>query len=186
MGDLNALFRASYVFSDAVLKDFEALYLEKKKLSPAARIVLGAGGGIGALFFGYMLYKEGAQLARIGYLLICSVMLVLALSRPGKRPDDTIAKYRRYYLDKHASFTVDDAGVELKIEGQKNYARSKYNEIYGLFDTDRCLYCVIKGKAYYIVPRDGVEDGKADALMKYLEKKCKKKFQHYALEQTEE
>ena len=54
---------------------------------------------------------------------------------------------------------VRDEGVELHIEGQKSYARSKFKEIYGLYDTDRCLYCVIKGKAYYIIPKEAPELG---------------------------
>lgn len=182
MSETGGLFNAAFIYTEEVLKDFEKLYIEKKEMSPAARIILGLMGGAGAIYFGYMIYKEGAQLTRIGYLMICSIMLVLALSRNSKRPDETIAKYRKYYLDRHATVKVDEEGIELKIEGQKNYARSKFREIYGLFDTDRCLYCVIKGKAYYIIPRDGIADGKADELKKYLEKKCSKRFQHYALD----
>ena len=179
MSDQGGLFNAAFIYTDEVLKDFEALYLQKKEMSPATRILLGVLGAAGALYFGYMTYREGAQITRIGYLMICSIMLVLALSRSNKRPDDTVNKYRKYYLNHHAGVKVDEEGVELRIEGQKNYARSKFREIYGLFDTDKCLYCVIKGKAYYIIPRDGVADGRADELKKYLEKKCGKRFQHY-------
>jgi glucose-1-phosphate adenylyltransferase len=67
----------------------------------------------------------------------------------------------------------------MHLEGQKNYARSKFKEIYGLFDTDMCFYFVIKGKAYYILPRDSVEGGSDDDLKKYMEKKCGKRFVHY-------
>lgn len=175
-------FNAAFIYTDAVLKDFEGLYLQKKEMSPGTRIVLGVIGAAGALYFGYMTWKEGAQITRIGYLMICSIMLVLALSRGSRRPDETVARYRKYYLDRHATVKVDEEGVELKIEGQKNYARSKFREIYGLFDTDLCLYCVIKGKAYYIIPREGVADGQAEELKKFLEKKCAKRFQHYDLE----
>ena len=175
----NGLFRAEFLFNEAILGDFEALYLQKKEISPSTRIVLGVLGAAGALYFGYMTYREGAQITRIGYLLICSVLLVLAFSRSGKHPDDTVAKYRKYYLNRHAAIHVGEEGVSLKLEGQKNYARSKFKEIYGLFDTDMCFYFVIKGKAYYILPRDSVEGGSADDLRKYMEKKCGKRFVHY-------
>ena len=171
------LFHAAFTYTDAVLSDFEALYRQKKEISPAMRIVLGVLGAAGAIYFGYMLYRDGISFAGVGYVLICSVLLVLALSRGGKRPDDSTAKYRKYYQGKQATFNIDENGVEMHLEGQKNYARSKFKEIYGLSDTDMCFYFVIKGKAYYILPRDSVED--AEALKKYMEKKCGKKFVHY-------
>ena len=94
----------------------------------------------------------------------------------------SIGKYRKYYLNRRASFRVDESGVELKLEDQRNYARSKFKEIYGLYDTDRCLYFVIKGKAYYILPKESVADADPDALKKYMERKCAKHFLHYGLE----
>jgi len=171
------LFNAAFTYTDAVLSDFEAMYRQKKEISPAMRIVLGALGAVGAVYFGWMLYKDGLSLTRVGYALICSVLLVVALSGGGRRPDESTAKYRKYYQDKQATFKIDENGVEMHLEGQKNYARSKFKEIYGLFDTDMCFYFVIKGKAYYILPRDSVGD--AEALKKYMEKKCGKKFVHY-------
>ena len=173
------LFHATFTYTDAVLSDFEALYLQKKEISPAMRIALGAVGAAGAIYFGYMLYRDGFQLTRVGYALICSVLLVVALSRGGKRPDNSTAKYRKYYQDKQATFSIDGNGVEMHLEGQKNYARSKFKEIYGLFDTDMCFYFVIKGKAYYILPKASVEDPGPDELKKYMEKKCGKRFLHY-------
>ena len=172
-------FRANFTYTDAVLSDFETLYRQKKEISPAMRIALGVLGAVGAIYFGYMLYSDGLQLIRVGYVVICSVLLVLALSGGNRRPDESTAKYRKYYQDKKVSFTVDDAGVEMHLEGQKNFARSKFREIYGLYDTDLCFYFVIKGKAYYILSRDAVEDGRADELKKYMEKKCGKRFLHY-------
>jgi len=171
------LFNAAFTYTDAVLSDFEAMYRQKKEISPAMRIVLGALGAVGAVYFGYMLYRDGLSLTRVGYALICAVLLVVALSGGGRRPDESTAKYRKYYQDKQATFKIDENGVEMHLEGQKNYARSKFKEIYGLFDTDMCFYFVIKGKAYYILPRDSVGD--AEALKKYMEKKCGKKFVHY-------
>ena len=174
-----ALFNAAFTYTDAVLSDFEAMYRQKKEISPAMRIVLGALGAVGAVYFGWMLYKDGLSLTRVGYALICAVLLVVALSGGGKRPDDSTAKYRKYYQDKRATFKIDDSGVEMHLEGQKNYARSKFKEIYGLYDTDLCFYFVIKGKAYYILPRDSVQGAGADELKKYMEKKCGKRFLHY-------
>ena len=176
---VKGLFNADFVYTQAVLDDFEALYLQKKETPLATRIVLGALGVVGAVYFGYAMYRDGLSITRVGYLVICSLLMLVAFARGGNRPDDTLKKYRKYYLDKRVTFKFDDAGVEMHLEGQKNYARSKYKEIYGLFETDRCLYFVIKGKAYYIIVRDGVQDGQADELVKYLQKKCGKRFQHF-------
>ena len=173
------LFNASFTYTEAILNDFEALYLQKKEVSPATRVVLGALGAVGAVYFGIMIYRDGLHFTRIGYLVICSLLLLVAFSRPGRRPDDTLKKYRKYYLDHKASFRIDESGVEMHLEGQKNYARSKFREIYGLYDTDLCFYFVIKGKAYYILPKESVSGGDADALQKYMQKKCAKKFLHY-------
>ena len=179
-----ALYSAGFLYTDAILRDFEALYLEKKKLSPAARIILGLLGFAGVVYFVIMLYREGWRIAYVGYLMICSVLLVLAFSKGSKRPDDTVANYRKAYLNRRASFSFDETGMEMKLEGQKSYARSKYKEIYGLYDTDLCLYCVIKGRAYYILPKAAVSGGEAEALAKFLQKKCGKKFMHYELAES--
>ena len=173
------LFHAAFTYTDAVLSDFEALYRQKKEISPAMRIVLGALGAVGAVYFGWMLYRDGLSLTRVGYALICAVLLVVALSGGGRRPDESTAKYRKYYQDKQVTFKIDENGVEMHLEGQKNYARSKFREIYGLFDTDLCFYFVIKGKAYYILPKGSVEAPGPDELKKYMEKKCAKRFLHY-------
>ena len=156
------------------------MYLEKKKLSVPARIVLGLVGAAGAVYFALALRREGFRIAYIGYLLICSIMLVLAFSRGSSRPDGTVGKYRKYYLNRRASFRVDESGVELKLEDQRNYARSKFKEIYGLYDTDLCYYFVIKGKAFYILPKSALGDD-SDALAAYMQKKCAKHFLHYDL-----
>lgn len=173
------LFSAAFTYTDAVLSDFEALYRQKKEISPALRVVLGVLGAAGAVYFGWQLYKNGLQLTRVGYLVISSLMLVVALSGGGKRPDESTSKYRKYYLDKGVTFRIDENGVEMHLEGQKNPARSKFREIYGLYDTDLCFYFVIKGKAYYILPKASVEGAGPDELRKYMEKKCSKRFLHY-------
>lgn len=176
-----ALYAASFLYTDAILKDFEALYLEKKKLSPTARIILGLLGFAGAVYFAIMLYREGWRIAYVGYLMICSVLLVLAFSRGKSRPDDTVAKYRKYYLNHRVSFHFDETGVEMKLDGQKNYARSKYREIYGLNETARCLYLTIKGRAHYILPKEAFGE-ECEELKKYLQKKSGKKFIQYDID----
>ena len=107
-------YRASFVFTDEILRDFEALYLEKKKLSPTARVVLGLLGALGAGYFGWMLWREGVQFTRIGYLLICSVLLVLAFASGKKRPDDTIRKYRASYLNKRATYSFGSDAQQVR------------------------------------------------------------------------
>ena len=79
--------------------------------------------------------------------MICSILLVLAFYRGKGHPDDSIERYRKAYLHKRASFRFDSEAVEMKLEGQKSFARSKYKEVYGLFDTDRCFYVKI-GRAH--------------------------------------
>ena len=174
-------FSAAFNYTEEVLGDFEALYTQKKEISLPIRIAFGVLGAVGAVYFGYMLYKEGLQLARVGYELICGAMLVLALGSGKRRPDDSVAKYRKAYTGKNAEFTIDENGVEMHLEGQKSFARSKFKEIYALYDTDLCFYFVIKGKAYYILPRASLEDD--EAVKKYMEKKCMKRFVHYEVKQ---
>ena len=176
-----ALYAANFLYTDAILKDFEALYLEKKKLSPAIRIILGLLGFAGVVFFGIMLYREGLRIAYVGYMLICSVLLVLAFSRGKSRPDDTVDKYRKSYLNSRVSFHFDETGVEMKLDGQKSYARSKYKEIYALNETERCLYLIIKGRAHYIVSKEAL-GGELEELKKYLQKKSGKKFIQYDID----
>ena len=177
-----ALFQASFVYDRETLDDFERMYLDKKTISVPARIVLAVIGVAGAVYFGLSLYREGIRfgwesVAQVGYLLICSVMIVLAVSRGMARPDDTLDKYRKYYTDRRCTFQVDEEGVEMHLEKQKNYARSKFREIYGLYETERCFYFVIKGKAYYILPKGAVRGGTVEELRRYMERKCQKKFQ---------
>ena len=174
-------FTADFTYAEAVLADFETLYAQKREMTLPMRLALGLPGAAGAVYFGWMLYREGLQLTRVGYALICSVLLVLALSGGSRRPDGSTEKYRRYYLGKQAQFRIDEEGVMFQLEGQQHPARSKFKEIYALYDTDRCFYFVIKGKAYYILPKDSVAGGSPEELAKYMEKKCMKRFVHYDL-----
>ena len=175
-------FGAHFIYEAAILDDFEALYKAKQDTPMAMRIALGLLGGGGAAFFGWKLYTGGMQLMYIGYLLICSVLLVIAFSRDKGKKDDTPAKYRRAYQNRHATFSFDEQDFELRLEGQKSYARSKYKDVYSLCDTDRCFYLIIKGRAHYILPKASVEGGTAEEFRQYIEKKCGRKFQHYDLQ----
>ena len=168
---------AAFIYSQEVMDDFEAMLDQKRDMPLGTRVVLGVLGGVGGAYFGWMLYREGFDFMRVGYLLICSVLLVLALSKRSGQKDETPAKYRKHYLNRHVTFDFNDEALEMRLEGQKNYARSKYKEVYGLFDTDRCFYIAIRGRAYYILPRDAAPE----ELKAFLEKKCGKKFQHYDL-----
>lgn len=172
-------FRANFDYTEEVLKDFEKMYQIKRETPLAMRIVFGLLGFIGAVYFGYLTYRDGFQFTIIGYLIICSLMMLVALSKGKNRPDESVGKYRKYYLNKTVSFLIDENGVEMRLEGQKSFARSKFKEIYGLFETDMCFYFVIKGKAYYILSKAGITEGAPETLKKYMQKKCAKSFLHY-------
>lgn len=177
-----AEFSISFPYTNEILSDFEALYWTKGRLSPAARIICGAVGALGAIYFGLSLYREGLNFVHIGYLVVCSLMILVACSSKKRSGSDaTLQKYRKYYLNKTASFRLDDNGVEMKLEGQRNHARSKYQQIYGLFETKKCFYFVIKGKAYYIISKDALSEEDAGRLRSHMERRCRKKFQYYDL-----
>ena len=110
------------------------------------------------------------------YILLA--ILLLAILMGWRKADGSIARYRKYYLNKKAHVLLDDSGVELKINGQKTYARSKFKDVYSLLETDRTLFLEIKGRAFYILPKDGME-GSTEELKSFIERKCGKRFQHY-------
>ena len=119
------------------------------------------------------------SVARIGYLVGCSVLLLVAVSAGRDRHDETVSKYKKHYTGKKTDFCIDEDGIYLKISGQKNHAQSKFSQIYGLYETEKCFYFVIRGKAYYILPKASVTGGTADELKTYMQKKCKKNFMSY-------
>lgn len=177
-----AAFQIEFPYTDEILSDFESLYWAKSRLSPAARILCSAVGALGAVYFGLSLYREGLNFVQIGYLVVCSLMILVACSSKKRSGSDaTLQKYRKYYRNKTVSFLIDDTGVEMKLEGQRNHARSKYQQIYGLFESKQCFYFVIKGKAYYIVSKAALSADEADRLRSHMERRCKKKFQFYEL-----
>ena len=175
-----APFHAEFTYTDPILSDFEALYRAKGTLSLPARILCGVLGAVGAVYFGFELYVHGLSVARVGYLILCSLMILVAFSsRKRSGADGTVEKYRQHYRNQKVSFRIDENGVEMKLQGQKNFARSKFSQIYSLLETDRCFYFVIKGKAYYILSKEALAD--PDALRKYMEGRCRKKFQAFQL-----
>ena len=88
-------YHAAFTYTDAVLSDFEALYRQKKEISPAMRVVLGVLGAAGAIFFGYMLNRDGLQFVRVGYVVICAILLVVAFSGGNRRKRPPPAVWRR-------------------------------------------------------------------------------------------
>lgn len=178
----SSVFQTSFVYTDEILSDFEALYHLKGSLSPVARILCGVLGVVGAVYFGLQLYRHGFDIVTTGYLIVCSLMiLVAASSRRRSGADDTLKKYHKYYENHRATFRIDADGVDMKLEGQKNRAHSKFRQIYGLFETELCFYFVIKGKAYYILSKKALPQEDVDALRTYMQQQCKKKFQFYPL-----
>lgn len=177
-----SVFQASFVYTDEILSDFEALYRHKGSLSPMARILCGALGIAGTIYFGLQLYRHGFEIVTTGYLVLSSLMILLAVSsRQRSGINDTLKKYRKYYENHQVTFHIDADGIDMKLEGQQNRAHSKFRQIYGLFETEHCFYFVIKGKAYYILSKKSLPQEDADALHTYMQQQCKKKFQFYSL-----
>lgn len=182
MAEGQAAFKANFIYTEAILQDFEALYRQKQHMSPSARILCAVLGAVGSVYFAWQLYTEGLGVTRIGYLLACSLMLLVAFSGTrGKTADETLQKYRRHYKNCGVQFRIDENGVEMQLEKQKKRAKSKFSEIYGLFETKQCFYFVIKGKAYYIISKSAITGGDVDSFRHYMEKHCKKKTQFYDL-----
>lgn len=173
-------FQAEFTYKADDLQDFEKLYRSKKQLSLPIRIFFGLAGALGALFFGYNLYTKGFNLAWTGYLVACSLMLVLAFHKENKnQPDKTCQRYRKYYTGKKVNFLINEDGIEMHLEKQQNYSKSPYKKIHGLFKTDRCWYIAIQTQAYYVIEKKALTGGSAKEFEQYLEKKCQKRFIAY-------
>lgn len=174
------LFNVKFTYTEEILRDFENLYNQKKHVTPATRIVCLLLGLAGVVYFGLDLYRSGMSVARVGYFVSCSLLILVAVSGGRDRGDKTVEKYRKHYLDRKAEFTIDEDGIALQISGQKKGAKSKFKEIYGLYETEKCFYFVIQGKAYYILSKSAIPGETADSLRRYMQKKCGKTFIHYA------
>ena len=171
-------YKANFVYTDEVLRDFEAMYLEKTAVLPVTRSVLGLIGLAGLGLFALLIVRKGATIGLLIPAVLFGLVLLLSVTMGRKNAGNSVQRYRRYYLNKKAHFTVDGNGVELKISGQKAFARSKFKEIYNLLETEKTFFLEIKGRAFYIVPKDSI-DGGAESFKEYLQKKCMRRFVSY-------
>ena len=172
-------FTASFIYTDEILTDFMAVYNLKKQVHPGTRVVCALGGLAGILYFGYMLYADGASVARVGYLVTCSLLLLVAVSGGRDRSDGTTDKYKQYYAGRKVDFRIDQEGVWMQLSDQKSQAHSAFSQIYSLCETDKCFYFIIKGKAYYIISKQAVSGGTPEELASYMQSHCQKRFLHY-------
>ena len=169
-------YKAIFTYTDEVLGDFEAMYIHKTSVSPAMRLVLALVGLAGVALFAALMVTKGFSVGFLVPLVLFALILLLALLLGRKKADSSVQRYRKHYLDKRAHFLIDSSGVELKLNGQKAYARSKFKDIYSLIETDRTFYFEIKGRAFYILPKDSI-DGSTDDLRAYVQRRCGKRFQ---------
>jgi len=184
MGSANKeQYKGIFVYTDEVLNDFEAMYRHKTGVSPITRLVLGLLGGAGVLVFAVLMLLKGFSVGLLVLLIVSALVLLLALALGRKRADTSVERYRKHYLNKKAHVLVDANGVELKINGQKSFARSRYKDIYSLLETDSAFYLEVKGRAFYILPKDGM-DCEADELRSFVQKRCGKRFVKYDLPQV--
>ena len=171
---------ASFVYTDEVLRDFEAMYREKTAVSPITRIVLALVGLLGLGVFVALMVVKGFSVGFLVPAIVFGLVLLLSVTMGRRKADGSVQRYRKYYLNKKAHFAVDNTGVELKINGQKAYARSKFKDIYNLLETEKTLFLEIKGRAFYIVPKDAIT-GSVEELKEHLQKKCLRRFVTYSV-----
>ena len=171
-------YKGIFTYTDEVLSDFEAMYRMKSAVSPVTRIVLGLIGAAGTALFAVLIALKGFSIGFLILLVFCALILLLALTMGWKKTDSSVERYRKHYLNKKAHVLVDDSGVELKINGQKSYARSKFKDVYSLLETEKTFFLEVKGRAFYILPKDGM-DGSTENLKAYVQKKCAKHFVFY-------
>ena len=178
----NEQYKGIFVYTDEVLRDFEAMYRMKTAVSPVTRLVLGLIGGAGMLVFLVLMFLKGFSVGFLVPAVLFALLLLLSLVIGRKKADSSVERYRKHYLNKKAHVQLDDSGVELKINGQKSYARSKYKDVYSLLETEKTFFLEIKGRAFYILPKDGMDCG-ADDLRSFVQKKCGKHFVKYNVQQ---
>lgn len=172
-------FTASFIYTDEILQDFMAVYNRKKQVHPGTRVVCAVAGLAGILYFGRMLYTDGMSTARIGYLVTCSLLLLVAVAGGRDRNDNTTDRYQEYYAGRRVDFRIDGEGVWMKLSDQESEAHSAFQQIYSLCETGKCFYFIIKGKAYYIISKEAVSGGTPEELAAYMERHCQKKFLRY-------
>jgi hypothetical protein len=174
-------YSASFKYTPAVLDDFQKVYRQKQQLSTPVRILFFVLGCTGVVFFGYSLYTSGLNIAYIGYLVICTILILISLQKGRNRNDDSLDRIVRFYNGKKADITINEEGVEMHIEGQTNYSKTPFKKVHGLFKTDNCYYIVVGSKGYYIFPKHAVDTDDLPSFEKYLEGKCKNRFITYDL-----
>lgn len=179
MGSANKeQFKGIFTYTDEVLSDFEAMYRMKTAVSPVTRLVLGLIGAAGTGLFAVLIAMKGFSVGFLVPLVLSALVLLLALVMGRGKADGSVQRYRKHYLNKKAHVLLDDNGVELKLNGQKSYARSKYKDVYSLLETEKTFFLEIKGRAFYILPKDGM-DGSTEELRDFVQKKCRKHFVNY-------
>ena len=144
------LHKGSFVYTDEVLRDFEAMYRMKTAVSPLTRLVIGLIGVAGTALFAVLMVLQGFSVGLLIPLILSVLVLLLALLMGRKKAEHSVERYRKYYLNKKAQVSLDENGVELKLSGQKHYARSKYKDVYSLLETERCFFLEVKGRAFYM------------------------------------
>ena len=178
MGSAKEQYKGIFVYTDEMLNDFEAMYRMKTAVSPATRLALGLVGGAGMIIFLVLMLLKGFSVGFLVPLVLFALIFLLAFAIGRKKADSSVERYRKHYLNKKVHIQVDDNGVELKINGQKSFARSKFKDIYSLLETEKTFFLEIKGRAFYILPKDGM-DCSAEDLKAFIQKKCGKHFVQY-------
>ena len=171
-------YKGIFTYTDEVLSDFEAMYRMKTAVPPVMRLVLALIGAGGVGLFAVLMALKGFSVGLLIPLVFFALILLLALVMGRKRAESSVDRYRKHYLNKRAHVLLDDNGVELKINGQKSYARSKFKDVYSLLETEKTLFMEVKGRAFYILPKDGM-DGSTEDLKAFIQKKCGKRFVMY-------
>ena len=132
----------------------------------------------GILVFLVLMLLKGFSVGFLVPMVLFALILLLAFAVGRKKADSSVERYRKHYLNKKVHVQVDDNGVELKINGQKSFARSKFKDVYSLLETEKNLFLEIKGRAFYILPKDGM-DCSVEELKAFIQKKCGKRFVQY-------
>ena len=171
-------YKGIFVYTDEILRDFEAMYRMKTSVSPVTRLVMGLIGAAGTVVFLVLMVLKGFSVSFLFLAAAFALLLLLALLGGRRKVESSAERYRKHYLNKKVHVLVDDNGVELKLNGQKSFARSKFKDVYSLIETGKTLFLEIKGRAFYILPKDGM-DCSAEELKAFIQKKCGKRFVQY-------
>ena len=175
-------YKGIFVYTDEILRDFESMYRAKTSVSPVTKLVMGLIGAAGMIVFLVLMVLQGFSVGFLFLTAAFALLLLLALFGGRRKVSDSAERYRKHYLNKKVHVLLDDNGVELKINGQKSFARSKFKDVYSLLETEKTLFLEIKGRAFYILPKDGM-DCSAEDLKAYIQKKCGKRFVKYDVPQ---